>query len=468
MNPLRCSQTISRLLRETLPAANHSRDRFSRLVAVLSNEENLPVAEAERSHNDIAKLLRRALRVKLAAASDSGDPPWSDAIDFYPSSFVYMVRGIYYEAPYSIDEAGVVTIGEPTEVIPIVTYQAVKAPEPAPVATEEQTTQEGVELLGDCLPLGGSIALIEGELREASADIRIATPGWGSTGYYSAEVLKRDGPKVFPAGTKMYWNHPTESEAAERPEGDLDKLAGITTAPARWLDQGPEGAGLYTKARLREKYSADIAELKGDIGVSLRAVGRCGIGKAEGREGTIIEQLTSGKSIDFVTQAGRGGKVLELFESAGKRQPATTAADGRKKGASDMAMTEEEVRQLQEAVTLGRTAQATSERLSNELLLLKAEKFIAGVCESVSLPLAVKKRVVATMSHNPIVKDGAIDEAAFTEAIKAKINEELSYLREAGVSGVTGFGATSATKEEPVSLEEAEKQLNAALGELVQ
>lgn len=133
-----------------------------------------------------------------------------------------------------------------------------------------------------------------------------------------------------------------------------------------------------------------------------------------------------------------------------------------------MAMTEEEIRQLQEATSTARTAQTTANRLANELLELRAEQFITQVCESVSLPLAVRNRVVSLMRSNPIVKDGAIDPVPFTEAIKARINAELAYLKEAGVSGVSGFGATStAAEESTVTAEEAEKQLNQALAELV-
>jgi hypothetical protein len=52
-----------------------------------------------------------------------------------------------------------------------------------------------------------------------------------------------------------------------------------------------------------------------DIGVSIRAFGEIEQGEAEGREGPIITRLTEGRSVDFVTQAGAGGKVGALIES---------------------------------------------------------------------------------------------------------------------------------------------------------
>ena len=34
----------------------------------------------------------------------------------------------------------------------------------------------------------------------------------GSSGYYPADVLRRDGPIAFPAGTHVYLDHPTSDE----------------------------------------------------------------------------------------------------------------------------------------------------------------------------------------------------------------------------------------------------------------
>ena len=65
--------------------------------------------------------------------------------------------------------------------------------------------------------------------------------GRGTSGYYPAEVLERDGPKVFPAGTKNFWNHQTDAEEAARPEGDLRDLASVLTEDAHFENNGPTG-----------------------------------------------------------------------------------------------------------------------------------------------------------------------------------------------------------------------------------
>jgi hypothetical protein len=159
--------------------------------------------------------------------------------------------------------------------------------------------------------------------RDGTVPLKIIAPGWGSSGYYPAEVLERDGPKVFKSGLKMYWNHPTATEEAERPERDLRDLAGELVSDARWDANGPKGPGLYAQAKVFEGYKGAVEELAPHIGVSIRAVGRARAGEADGRQGAIIEQLVQARSIDYVTEPGAGGKVLQLFEAARPQEQET-------------------------------------------------------------------------------------------------------------------------------------------------
>lgn len=164
---------------------------------------------------------------------------------------------------------------------------------------------------------GDFVQLSEQALRrDGTAALRLIGPGWGTSGYYPAEVLERDGPTVFRAGTKMYWDHPTLSEEAERPEGSLRDLAAVLVEDARWDENGPEGPGLYADARIFEGYQQPVEEMAPHIGVSIRANGRARSGEAEGREGPIITALTNARSVDFVTDPGAGGRIVQLFEAA--------------------------------------------------------------------------------------------------------------------------------------------------------
>lgn len=151
---------------------------------------------------------------------------------------------------------------------------------------------------------------------DGTIGIKIIEPGWGSSGYYPKTVLERDIPNVFPAGTHMFWNHPTYTEEAERPEGDLNALAAVTVSAPIWLENGPEGPGMYADARPFAGYAETIDQIGEHIGVSIRALGRYSEGEAEGKRGRIVDELVAGKSIDYVTAAGAGGAIVQIFESA--------------------------------------------------------------------------------------------------------------------------------------------------------
>lgn len=138
--------------------------------------------------------------------------------------------------------------------------------------------------------------------------IRIISPGWGSSGYYSPEVLKAAAP-LYKQGTHCYWNHPSRTEERDRPERNLHDLAGVLAEDAQWSNS-PE-PGLYARVQVFAPYRAAIKEMAPHIGISHRADGSTRQGSAEGRSGPIIEQINRVWSVDFVTVAGRGGAILE-------------------------------------------------------------------------------------------------------------------------------------------------------------
>jgi hypothetical protein len=108
----------------------------------------------------------------------------------------------------------------------------------------------------------------------------------------------------------MYVDHPTPQEEASRPERSLKDLAAVLASDAQWMENGKAGPGLYATAKVFGDHAASIAERGKSIGVSIRALGQARAGEAEGRKGPIIEAITTGKSVDFVTLPGAGGAVL--------------------------------------------------------------------------------------------------------------------------------------------------------------
>lgn len=151
--------------------------------------------------------------------------------------------------------------------------------------------------------------------------VRLIAAGWSlNNNFYPAEVLKRDGPSAWVAGTHMFIDHATEDEDDQRPAGSVKDLAGILTEDARWDD---ESQALVAEARLFEPWRTtlmDMAQAAGEdgvdaIGLSIRAYAAAEHGEREGRTGTIITQIEQGRSVDFVTRPAAGGKILAVFES---------------------------------------------------------------------------------------------------------------------------------------------------------
>lgn len=152
--------------------------------------------------------------------------------------------------------------------------------------------------------------------------MQLISPGWGSSGYYSTEVLEQAvTDQVIPAGTQMFADHPTEAEAKARPGRSIKDLMSVTVEAARLstdddVARGADIGALVAEVDVVPTYQPLVEHLKDSIGVSIRGDGELVEGEAEGRRGKIVESLDHVQSVDWVTRAGRGGKVLSLVESA--------------------------------------------------------------------------------------------------------------------------------------------------------
>lgn len=145
----------------------------------------------------------------------------------------------------------------------------------------------------------GTVTLTE-TTESGTALVTLITPGVGSSGSYSADVLESAATRgVFAAGTHMYLDHPTPGE---RPERSLDRLAGVLTEAATW-----DGATLSAPAKIYPRFRSMLADMQDAIGVSIRAGGVV--------ESGVVQSIDKVASVDFVTKAGRGGSFA-LVESA--------------------------------------------------------------------------------------------------------------------------------------------------------
>jgi len=159
-----------------------------------------------------------------------------------------------------------------------------------------------------------------GKVAEAKSDgsylIQVITPGWGSSGYYSPQVLEAAGKaKVWPKGTHMYFDHPTAEEDATRPGRSVKDLAAVLEEDATW-----NGSALVAKAKPVGLGKAVLEDktFREAVGVSVRASAEGDVGEAAGRRGWIVKEIfpDTFNSVDLVTHAGRGGMILESARKA--------------------------------------------------------------------------------------------------------------------------------------------------------
>jgi hypothetical protein len=373
---------------------------------------------AALSHNS----LRSTLASKLDGDFPGGSAYMADHVgDDVNGTVIYHQGGKMYSAPYSITKgAGKVSANinhdNRAAVVPHVTY-AREGGDPVQADTSEAQT---ISMTGDLIPLReGAVG------QDGSAYLKLIAPGWGSSGYYSPDVLKRDVAKAFPAGTKNFWNHPTAAQEAARPEGDLRDLASVLTEDAKYLEgaAAPAGDGAYARATVVDAFRQPIENLAPHIGMSIRAEGKARTGTAAGRKGHIIEELTRGLSVDYVTSPGAGGKVLKLFEAAGRLPEVTNQGDD--------SMDETAVKRM--------IAEALKEqglevaRLREQVAVLSAPAAVAKLLESADLPPNAKTRLANRIVANvPLNESGRVDEAKLKTLVDFEVSEAQALMETVG------------------------------------
>jgi len=254
--------------------------------------------------------------------------------------------------------------------------------------------------------------------------IKLISPGRGSSGYYPAETLRKAAEgKVFKAGTQMFWNHDTDAEESARPEGDLNRLAAVTTTDAQWHENGHDGPGLYARAKVFSDYADKVKEMGPHIGLSIRAGGdRDESAKAPDGKPRVITALRNAASVDFVTKAGRDGKIFTESDSS-----------------------EGEDMDKNEVLALIKESQAPliaeNKQLREMLATVKAKPLITERLAGIRLPDAIKSKIVEALAPAiPTDANGAVDLKKLDEAIDLKAKEWLDLLPALGIQSPASFG----------------------------
>lgn len=273
-----------------------------------------------------------------------------------------------------------------------------------------------------------------------SARIKLIDAGWGSTGYYSQELLERDGPTAFPAGTQMFMNHVSEKERKEKPERDIKNLAAVLKTPAQFEHDPEGGPGLYASAVVFSDFATAVREKASYTGVSIDADAMYVMGEAEGRHGKILTQLLASpfNTVDFVTKAGRGGKVISVSESLRQETNEVTQEKDSMKTQQELAMEAQEAKMtsLQESIKEFRAREQALQQkvtaLQESLTQKEATSAALKVLEDKESKLGPKTRtaVAEAIGKQPPMKDGALDLETLSGLVLAKEREFIGYFQE--------------------------------------
>lgn len=126
----------------------------------------------------------------------------------------------------------------------------------------------------------------------------LATPGQGTSGYYSEEILREFGPAAFPAGTKAWIGHAKNHDPRD--------LLGTYPDGAQYED----GVGLVASLEpLDENVNKFLKKVAPHTGLSMSVSG-----DTDSRGNVIVMRPFKANSIDLVDYSGLEGAGLQLQE----------------------------------------------------------------------------------------------------------------------------------------------------------
>ena len=137
----------------------------------------------------------------------------------------------------------------------------------------------------------------------------LITPGKGSSGVYTEEMLKQYGPEAFKKGTHSYVDHPRDESDIRSPKN----LIGVLAEDARY----EEGVGLVGELSIMPHWKEFVEAVAPHTGLSIYAMGE---GNYSDDGEVVVENLVPHvqNSVDLVSYPGRPGSKLadKLYEAA--------------------------------------------------------------------------------------------------------------------------------------------------------
>ena len=137
----------------------------------------------------------------------------------------------------------------------------------------------------------------------------LITPGKGSSGIYTEDMLREYGPQAFKKGTHSYVDHPRDESDVRSPKN----LMGVLAEDARYED----GIGLVAELSIMPHWREFVEAVAPHTGLSIYAMGE---GNYNDDGEVVVENLVPHiqNSVDLVSYPGRSGSKLadKLYEAA--------------------------------------------------------------------------------------------------------------------------------------------------------
>lgn len=285
---------------------------------------------------------------------------------------------------------------------------------------------------------------------EATSDpntfkVRIISAGLGSSAFYPAEVIERDGPVTFRPGIFSFANHPTMDEEWSRPERDVTKIVGKQVSEAVY---DPTDQSLYADFKFSEKFTNDVVKEFGDvIGMSIYALGESEIGTIGEYTGNVLTKFIPDPltSVDAVTVAGANGAIITKVSEAYKSFSETPAAEPQRSQKKENTVEKKDVEEVV-SEALGKFAETFMTKLTEALKPAPVDPEtpdVAAVAEAVAtseLTELGRQRVYEAIKAPGVKVEEAIAnqkayETAIEDSIKARLEEAKKDDLYGGVAG---------------------------------
>ena len=332
---------------------------------------------------------------------------------------------------------------------------------------DETTTADEEELVETEIVESASVDFVnllnveEADAQEGVLPIRILGPGWGTSGFYSPELLTTSAKEGAFDNAHMHWDHITQGE---RPERSALKWAGsILEGSTEYQVNGSDGPGVYGKAFVFPHWRKAVESMKDHIGLSIIGKGQSKYGSVEGRSGPLFRSLAV-RDVDLVTRPGAGGKIAKQFQGFKESKPDTSTDTDAEESESDMPDKDKETSESTPAVeTVVQEALKKSDAKWEARFKTLEESqrkggFLAqarGVVSGSGLPKVAADRVMATLETDIRLAEESADPSKIArEAVEA----ELKY-----IESFTPVHLRRPNIEESMDDDKFEKSINEAM-----